>query len=153
MFNEEDYPTERTELMAWAAAAVVRAYEWPAVPTQMFGLILLSRQIGPELPRFPLYRERLFMGQCPKTLLMHVETHVEMKAPALADFARRAIETIEAHRAEAETPPTLLKSQRHTSNDLFTWVSRSDAGKSASIKRFIESSIEPLPRLSRAKKR
>jgi len=153
MFNEENQPAERAALLKWAATAVARAYEWPTVPTQMFGLIVSSRPASPELPRHPLHRERLFVGQCPKTLLMHVETHCEMRAPALTDFALRATEVIERLRADAGTVPTLWKSLQPASKDVVRWVGLSGVGKSSSMRRLIDSPIEPLPRLSRAKKR
>lgn len=156
MLDEEDYPTERSEFLVWAAAAVERAYEWPTVPTVMFGLILLSRPLGPYAPGYPLYRERLFIGQCPTTRLIHVETHIEMKAPALADFTRRATETIEGLRADTESLPTrhrMLKPRRPEIKDWVTMVSRTDTGKSASIRRLLDASFEPLPGVSRTKKR
>jgi len=153
MFNEENHPAARAELLEWAAAAVARAYEWPVMPTQMFGLIVSSRPACPELPQHPLHKERLFVGQCPKTLLMHVETHCEMRAPALTDFALRATEVIDRLKADAGTAPRLLKSLRPSGEDLAKWVGLSGVGKSSSIKRLIDSPIEPPSRLSRAKKR
>jgi hypothetical protein len=153
MFNEEEYPAERSELLAWAAGAMAHAYEWPPVPTKMFGLILSSRPAGPESPMLHCYQERLFIGQCPKTLLMHVETHANMKAPAPADFARRATKAIEGLRADADSLPALLKAQTPTSKELFMWVSRSGAGKSAALKSLIEPTLESLPRYSRIRKR
>lgn len=153
MFNDEEYPAERSELLPWAAAAMAHAYKWPPVPTKMFGLILSSRPAGSESSMLPCYQERLFIGQCPRTLLMHVETHAYMKAPAPEDFARRATEAIEARRADADALPALLKAQRPTSKELFLWVSRTNVGKSASLKSLIEPTLESLPRYSRTRKR
>ena len=153
MFNDEEYPAERSELLAWAAAAMAHAYRWPPVPTKMFGLILSSRPAGPESSMLQCYQKRLFIGQCPKALLMHVETHGHMKAPAPEDFARRATEAIEARKADADALPALLKAPRPTSKELFMWVTRSNVGKSASLKSLIEPEHESLPRYSRTRKR
>lgn len=153
MFNDEEYPVERSELLTWAAAAMAHAFEWPPVPTKMFGLVLSSRPAGQESSMPLCHQERLFIGQCPKTLLMHVETHAYMTAPAPEDFARRATAAIEARRADADALPALIKAQRPTSKELFLWVSRSSVGKSASLKSLIDPTLESLPRYSRTRKR
>jgi hypothetical protein len=150
MFNEEKHPAARAELLEWAAVAVARANEWPTVPTRMFGLIVSSRPASPKLSRRP---ERLFVGQCPKTFLMHVETHCEMRAPALTVFALRATEVIARLRADAGTLPAPLKFLRPASEDVVRRVGLSGVNESSSIRRLVASPIEPLPRFSRSKKR